>query len=236
MATTTFTGFGTTEVGAGAAFNLTGKGTILAGQTLLAAGTLTTSSLANAGVIETLGGTITVNGAVTSSGVAVISGGLLDLTSSFTQTVTFVTSGTLELAQSQSYTGNIVTFSKTGNTFLDLLDIGFVSSSEAMYSGTKTSGILTVSDGTHTALIAFKGNYLGSTFVCSSDGHGGVLIHDPKAAAAAPPPAAQAASPPALASAMAGLAPPAAAVAVTPAADAWRPPTTSLARPLAQAA
>jgi hypothetical protein len=187
-------------------------------------------------VLETLGGTITVTGSVTGGGVAVVSGGLLNLTSGFNETVTFVTTGTLELAQSQTYTGNIVTFSKSGGTFLDLSDIGFVSSSEAMYSGTKTGGVLTVSDGTHTAHINFKGNYLGSTFVCSSDGHGGVLIHDPKAAASSPPPTAQAASPPALASAMAGLAPPAAAVAVTPAAEAWRPPTTSLARPLAQAA
>ena len=38
---------------------------------------------------------------------------------------------------------------------------------------------LTVTDGTHTANIALLGNYLASTFVASSDGHGGTLVVDP---------------------------------------------------------
>jgi hypothetical protein len=36
-----------------------------------------------------------------------------------------------------------------------------------------------VTDGTHTANIALLGNYLASTFVTSSDGHGGTAIVDP---------------------------------------------------------
>ena len=190
MATTTFSGFGTVEVGAGASFTLTGKATLLAGQTLASAGMLTaTGAVASAGVLETLGGTLIVSGAVTGSGSATISGGTMDFTSSFNQAVTFGSTGTLELAQSQTYTANVTGFSKTGATSLDLVDIGFVSSTEATFSGTKTGGVLTVTDGTHTAHISLKGNYLTSTFIASSDGHGGTIVVDPKAkgGAAAPP-------------------------------------------------
>ena len=63
-----------------------------------------------------------------------------------------------------------------------------MSAGEATYSGTKTGGVLTVTDGTHTAQIHLTGNYLSSTFVASSDGHGGVTIVDPPATAALPPP------------------------------------------------
>ena len=40
------------------------------------------------------------------------------------------------------------------------------------------SGELKVSDGIHTANIALLGNYMASTFVMASDGHGGTLISE----------------------------------------------------------
>jgi hypothetical protein len=40
-------------------------------------------------------------------------------------------------------------------------------------------GVLTVTDGTHTAKIKLRGDYLGSIFTLSSDGHGGTLVRDP---------------------------------------------------------
>jgi len=142
-------------------------------------------------VIEAHGGTLTVTGAVTGKGHAVIAGGTLSFGSSFNERVVFSkTSGTLELAQSQAYTAAITGFSTAGGTFLDLKDISFVSASEATFSGTSTSGILTVSDGTHTAHIHLNGDYLSSTFVCARDGHHGVIIHDPAPAALHPAPAA----------------------------------------------
>ena len=101
---------------------------------------------------------------------------------------TFVTSGTLELAQSQTYTANITGFSKTGTTALDLVDIGFVSSGEATFSGTAGGGTLTVTDGTHIAHIKLSGDYLASTFIASSDGHGGTIVVDPRAKGGAAPP------------------------------------------------
>jgi hypothetical protein len=39
-----------------------------------------------------------------------------------------------------------------------------------------SGGKFTVADGTHTANIALLGNYLASTFVASSDGHGGTYV------------------------------------------------------------
>ena len=88
------------------------------------------------------------------------------------------TTGVLHLAQSTAYTANITGFSRSGATSLDLGDIGFVGSSEATFSGTTSSGVLTVTDGTHTAHINLKGNYTTSTFVASSDSHGGTIVVD----------------------------------------------------------
>ncbi len=78
-----------------------------------------------------------------------------------------------------TYTAGITGFSHTGGAQLDLRDIGFVSAGEATYSGNTTTGVLTVTDGTHTAHITLRGNYTTSSFIAASDGHGGVLIHDP---------------------------------------------------------
>jgi hypothetical protein len=47
-----------------------------------------------------------------------------------------------------------------------------------------SGGVLTVSDGVHTADIALLGQYAASSFVTASDGHGGTLITDPLALAA----------------------------------------------------
>jgi hypothetical protein len=87
----------------------------------------------------------------------------------------------LELAKSTTYTGQVTGFSKTGTTGFDLLDIAFGGSTKATYSGTTASGVLTVTDGTHTAKITLIGNYTASTWTVASDGHGGTSIHDPTA-------------------------------------------------------
>ena len=53
------------------------------------------------------------------------------------------------------------------------------------YSGTTSSGTLTVSDAQHdTASIKLVGNYLNSTFSLFSDGKGGTLVVDPPVAPA----------------------------------------------------
>jgi len=100
-------------------------------------------------------------------------------------TFTASTTGTLELANSQAYTGDVTGFSLTGATALDLNDIDFINgTTKATYSGTPTSGTLTVTDGTHTAHITLEGNYTSSTFTVASDGHGGTKVVDPSKAPA----------------------------------------------------
>jgi hypothetical protein len=143
------------------------------------------SAVANSGLLKANGGLVVVNGAVSGAGEGLIAAGTLDFTSSFNQQVVFDgASGALELAQSQSYTGTVTGFSTTGKTLLDLGDIGFVSSTEATFSGTASGGVLTVTDGTHTTRIALRGDYLASTFTASSDGHGGTIVVDPAAPSA----------------------------------------------------
>ncbi len=193
IAATVFRDFDTVEIGAAASFATTGAVAIATGQSVMDAGALTlggtTAAVVNDGTIEVLGGTLTVNGAVTGAGGATIKVGLIDFASSFNQAVTFAGKrGTLELAQSQAYAAAISGFSKAGGTFLDLDDIAFVGAGQATYSGTKTGGVLTVTDGTHTAHINLVGNYRGSAFVTASDGHGGTIVHDPPAPPAAVPP------------------------------------------------
>lgn len=145
-----------------------------------AGGVTIQSAIDNSGRLEADGGVLTVNGAVSGSGEGVIAGGTLDLASNFTQRVVFTgANGVLELGQSQSYTGSVFGFSKAGGTSLDLRDIGFVNSTEASFLGTANGGVLTVSDGIHTAHISLKGDYRASVFTANSDGHGGVIVVDP---------------------------------------------------------
>jgi hypothetical protein len=90
------------------------------------------------------------------------------------------------LAHSQVFTKTVTGFSSKGSTTLDLADIGFVGAGEARFSGTKKSGVLTVTDGTNTAFITLNGDYLRATFVTANDGHGGtdVVAQDTPAVAA----------------------------------------------------
>ena len=147
-----------------------------------AAGGLTIkSALANTGQLIVSAGTLTALGAVSGTGSVRIVGGTADFAKAFTENVAFTsTKGTLELANSEAYTGTVSGFSKTIGTSLDLLDIKFVSGvTKATYSGNATSGILTVTDGTHAAKIKLIGNYASSAFVVADDKHGGTLVHDP---------------------------------------------------------
>ena len=138
------------------------------------------SAVANSGTLEANGGTLTLQASVTGAGKVAIAAGTLDITNmNAAEAVAFTgKTGTLELDQSQTFAGAVSGFSKAGRTTLDLRDIGFASPGEATFSGNAKSGVLTVSDGTHTARIALTGNYTGVTFTAASDGHGGVSVVD----------------------------------------------------------
>jgi hypothetical protein len=146
----------------------------------------------NRGVLAAIAGRLMVEGAVTGGGTAVVQGGgVIDFDGYFDGAVRFVgpgqrETGELELARSTVYHGVISGFSRFGGTALDLRDIGFVSAGEARFSGAVTGGVLTVTDGVHTARIKLDGDYVGDSFVVSSDGLGGVLIVDQARSSAAP--------------------------------------------------
>jgi hypothetical protein len=64
----------------------------------------------------------------------------------------------------------------SGQDTIDFSDINFTTPQAPSHSGTNSGGTLTVGDGSHTANIVLLGNYLASTFVASSDGHGGTSV------------------------------------------------------------
>ena len=144
-------------------------------------GTTIASAVANTGTLMVTKGVLTVNGRDLRAGTVKISGGAAFFVSAFSENVSFTsTTGVLELAKSQTYAGQVSGLSKTGTSSLDLRDIGFTAgTTTATFNGTATSGVLTVTDGTHTSKITLIGNYVGRTFTTSSDGQGGTMVVDP---------------------------------------------------------
>jgi hypothetical protein len=63
-----------------------------------------------------------------------------------------------------------------GQDALDLRDIDFSNMRAPVFSGTDSSGTLSVSDGIHMANIQLLGNYIAAAFAMSSDGHCGTSI------------------------------------------------------------
>src|SRR5262249_19475406 len=121
------------------------------------------------------------NGAMSGAGALTINiGTTLELDSPYEGTVTFAAdTGTLRLDNSWSFAGTVAGMS--GQDTIDFADIDSTKVQRPTYSGTASGEILTVTDGSHTANIALLGNYIASTFVTSSDGHGGTNVVDPSA-------------------------------------------------------
>jgi hypothetical protein len=229
------------SLGAGSLTLNTGTSTILNAGVIASEGTggLTISSpIDDTGKLIAYSSPLTVSGAVTGAGTAEVeNAATLILKGAFNENVTFATgsTGALELADSKGYTtGAITGFSKTGTNALDLLDIPFVSgTTTATYSGTTTSGVLTVKDGANVAAIHLTGDYLGSSFTVSASSAGGTKVVDP-ARASTPPRAAAPLSPHPFIAAMAGFG---ARETGAPAIDGalWRTPPPILAMPRALA-
>jgi len=193
------------------------------------AGTIA-SPVDNTGTIEVDGGALTLKAVVSGSGTVAIAAGTLDIANANAAEAVGFTGkgGELELAQSQSFTGSVSGFAMTGRTSLDLRDIGFVSPGEASYNG--ATGILTVTDGIHTANIALVGNYGGTIFTAGSDKHGGTSIVDKAASGATLAAPATTAAGHRFIAAMAGVS----AVSASPVhtvAETWRASASVLATP-----
>jgi hypothetical protein len=90
----------------------------------------------------------------------------------------FAGTGTLKLDNSSSFAGTVA--GMTANDSIDFADINFATIQTPTFSGNSSGGTLQVTDGTHTANIALLGNYMASSFVASSDGHGGTSVVDPQ--------------------------------------------------------
>jgi len=181
--TLSFGRFGSLVIDAGGSWALSGTLAEAVDNAGLIVSTGATASLQggviNDGLLETssAGATLTVMGPVTGNGSVVLTGGTMDFTSAFSQDVLFLDgTGVLELGQSQGFSGTISNFSYFGNTKLDLDDIAFNKNTQASFSGTIDSGVLTVTDGRHTAEITMAEDYLDETFTVSSDKHGGTLV------------------------------------------------------------
>jgi len=105
-------------------------------------------------------------------------GAVVEITNASSQTVNFAgATGSLKLDDAIAFTGQISGL--TGSDSLDLADISFGANTTATFSGNTNGGVLTVTDGTHTANIALVGNHLSSNWDLSSDGHRGTTVIDP---------------------------------------------------------
>lgn len=129
----------------------------------------------NTGTLETGGGTLMVHSPVTGGGNAIIAGGTLEFFGASDNNVTFTSPGVLALDQSQAFTGHVSGFGAQDQ--IDLSDISFSATTTLGYAANGNGGgVLTVSDGTHTANLALLGDYSPASFALSSDQHGGTTL------------------------------------------------------------
>jgi hypothetical protein len=132
-----------------------------------------------AGAINANAGKMDFKSQVTSSDGAFNIGSLgtleFDAAVGSSNVITFTpnTGGTLALLDPGAFSGTIEGFA--GTDAIDRLLQGITS---LAYSGSTTSGVLTVfgSTGTTIAELSFAGDYTGSSFSFASDGHGGEKI------------------------------------------------------------
>jgi hypothetical protein len=141
-----------------------------------------TESVSNSGTLWADGDGLYVAGNVSGTGSERITGAATSRiggTVAAGQSVTFDpgSTGTLRLDDSQQFEGTVFGLSTAGTNTLDLSDISFINSTAT--TANYNNGVLTVTDGTHSATIALAGDYTGQTFLTSSDGHNGTLVIDP---------------------------------------------------------
>jgi hypothetical protein len=131
------------------------------------------------GMVVSSGGTLDIWNFGVLSG-ATLSGGLIEIQGggSADEIDFSSTGGTLQLDDSKHFSGVISGFGVPGG--IDLRDIAFNSATTTLgYSGDASSGILSVSDGVHSANIHLLGQYTAGNFTLQADGNGGTLVTDP---------------------------------------------------------
>jgi hypothetical protein len=116
---------------------------------------------------------------VSGTGTATIYGaGSIEFGSTTTSNITFApgADGTVTFDAASTLTGKLSVTGFTLGDSVDLADINFTGSGPTL---TYSKGLLTVSDGTHTAKLNMVGNYTLASFHAALDGSGGTLITDP---------------------------------------------------------
>ena len=157
---------------------VTNSGTL---QSTGSGGLIICSDLANSGLLWGDGGNITVHGSISGAGSVIIDGSaVVEVTGADSNSVTFDSAtGELILDHSAAFTGTIFGFTGDGklkgSDLIDLRDISFSSIEQSTYA----NGVLTVSDGVHTAHLSFDGSYQLANFKFVNDGEGGTTVYDP---------------------------------------------------------
>ena len=104
----------------------------------------------------------------------------VELSAPYAGQVTFEAASTsLKLDNPSSFSGTVAGMSAQDT--IDFEDINFAALQQRSFSGNSSGGMLSLTDGTHAANVALLCNYIASTFVTSSDGHGGTYVVDPTA-------------------------------------------------------
>ncbi|MDL2405814.1 VCBS domain-containing protein [Rhizobium calliandrae] len=130
------------------------------------------SGVINDGVLWANGGNINLEGNVSGSGTVLMSGhASLEIGGSFNEAITLSrdAQATITIDHAAAFTGTIAGLD--GN---DALRFGDISAATASFSyaenAAKSGGVLTVTDGAHTATIGLTGDYSASDFSLSRDG------------------------------------------------------------------
>ena len=190
----------TNEVGG--LWSLDGLSTFTGASTLLNDGKLQStqtseifglSDINNSGTIEVQSGSLKLDSSILGTGTLKIdAGATLELAAGVTSTQTVVfssTTGTLKLDQAENFSGVISGFTTTDGTLahsdqIDLADINHHSPSFSELFNSATD-ILTVTDGTNTAVIQFSGTIGTLNFVDDGSlvdgvsGTSGTIVYDP---------------------------------------------------------
>lgn len=132
------------------------------------------AALVNGGIVVVGSGTLGIAGPVSGGGIFEIAGGAeLDFASvvGAGETLRFLGGGgTLAIDQAGLFAMPVAGF--IAGDMLDLTALDFAATPTAGFAG----GMLTVSDGTRSAMLSLIGSYAASGFQLTGEGHGGVLV------------------------------------------------------------
>ncbi|WP_439366402.1 VCBS domain-containing protein [Bradyrhizobium sp. DASA03005] len=142
-------------------------------------GLVVDSNMDNSGLLWVHGANITLNGTVSGSGTALMDGVAtieFGAASSAHVALDAAATGTIVLHDSFDFSGVVSGFNEDDH--LDLLDVAFGDGTTTRYVANQagTGGILSVTDGVHTANISLLGQYDPASFQAEADKNMGTLI------------------------------------------------------------